>query len=80
MKSNKLPQEVQNLLSQVSLPSAEYVGQWNGYAVYHPVYGERQPSISGLPSYILLKSGVARWTEDGEGFQILEQLLQEEKA
>ena len=52
MAKKTLPQVVKELLSESGLPNAVYVGEWENQAVYHPIFGDGQPSV-GLPSYIL---------------------------
>lgn len=79
MAKKTLPQAVKELLSEAGLPNAVYVGEWENQAVYHPVFGDGQPSV-GLPSYILYADGEAYWTEPGEGFKILEHFMEEEQS
>lgn len=44
--------------------NAEYIGEWNGYAVYEPGFSDERPRFTGFPSFILVKGDSIRWNKD----------------
>lgn len=42
---------------------AEYLGTWNGYEVFEPVFNDDEVHYIGFPQFILCKDGTARWTQ-----------------
>lgn len=46
--------------------TVEYIGKWNGYAVYEPGFNNDEPHFVGFPSFILVKGDSIRWTKDWE--------------
>lgn len=53
---------------------AQYVGRWNGFEVYEPIFNDDEVRFTGLPQYILAKGGTLRWTHDTEGLDVLHDL------
>ena len=46
--------------------TADYIGKWNGYAVYEPGWNDDDEHCVGFPSFILVKGESIRWSEDWE--------------
>lgn len=46
--------------------TAEYLGEWKGYAVYEPGFNDDEGHCTGFPSFILVKNNSIRWTKDWE--------------
>lgn len=46
--------------------TAEYLGEWKGYAVYEPDFNDDNEHCIGFPSFILVKGDSIRWTKDWE--------------
>ncbi|MGN0238094.1 MAG: hypothetical protein ACI4AK_08455 [Lepagella sp.] len=42
---------------------AEYLGTWNGYEVFEPVFDDDEVHYIGFPQFILCKDGKATWTQ-----------------
>lgn len=53
---------------------AQYVGRWNDFEVYEPIFNDDEEHFIGLPQYILAKGDTLRWTNDTEGLDILRDL------
>lgn len=54
---------------------ARYVLFWNGYFVFEPVFTDLKEHCVGIPEFILIKDGEARWTNDcDESFAIMKLL------
>jgi hypothetical protein len=43
---------------------AKYIGKWNGYEVYEPIFTDDKEHYIGFPQYILVKGETLRWTKD----------------
>ena len=39
---------------------AQYVGRWNDFEVYEPIFNDDEEHIIGLPQYILAKGDTLR--------------------
>lgn len=44
--------------------TADYLGDWDGYAVYEPGWNDDLPHFTGFPLFILVKGETIRWTKD----------------
>lgn len=44
--------------------TAEYIGEWKGYAVYEPGWNDDEIHCTGFPQFILVKGDAIRWTND----------------
>lgn len=44
----------------------EYIGEWNGYAIYEPIFDDDESHCVGFPSFILANDKGLRWTYDWE--------------
>ena len=53
---------------------ARYVGQWDNFEVYEPIFIDDEEHFIGLPQYILAKGDTLRWTNDTEGLDVLHDL------
>jgi hypothetical protein len=43
---------------------ARYLGMWNGYEVYEPIFNDDEVHYTGFPQFILAKNNALRWTKD----------------
>lgn len=60
---------VENILkfAQKSIyDTVDYLGEWQGYAVYEPGVSDSEEHCTGFPSFILVKDDSIRWTLDWE--------------
>lgn len=53
---------------------AQYVGRWNDFEVYEPIFNDDEEHFIGPPQYILAKGDTLRWTNDTEGLDVLHDL------
>jgi hypothetical protein len=43
---------------------ARYLGMWNGYEVYEPIFNDDEVHYTGFSQFILAKNNALRWTKD----------------
>lgn len=55
--------------------TAEYIGKWEGYAIYEPGFNDDEPRFIGFPSFILVKGDSIRWNNDWEESRAIMQAL-----
>ena len=66
MMTAKYLKSAQKLAQSSIYDSAEYIGDWNGYAVYEPIFNDNKSHCVGFPSFILANDKGLRWTYDWE--------------
>ena len=71
MKTSDLQKAIKMAKASI-YDGAEYIGEWNGYVVYEPIFDDDEPHYIGFPEFILEKSGEFRWTKDDEWSDILD--------
>ena len=58
---------------------AEYLGTWNAYEVFRPVFDDDEVHYTGFPQFILCSNGEARWTKNRqESIKILSTFYKDE--
>jgi hypothetical protein len=52
-----------------------YLGRWNGYEVFEPIFNNDETHCIGVPQFILARNNIVRWTKDNdESFKIMDKL------
>jgi hypothetical protein len=53
------------ILARASIyDDARYLGTWNGYEVYEPIFNDEEVHYTGFPQFILAKNNASRWTNN----------------
>jgi len=65
------PEKIVKFVQSSIYDTAEYLGEWKGYAVYEPGWNDDKPHCVGFPSFILVKGDTIRWTKDWEESQAI---------
>ena len=67
-------EKIKNELKDIGFDTLEYLGKWDGYKVYSPIYTnlkDNEVPIIGLPLYVLEKDDEVRLSDDNECFKIM---------
>ena len=64
--TDKYLAQVKNLVKSSIYDDAVYLGEWNGYRVYEPIFNDDIERCIGFPSFILATAGEVRWNSDWE--------------
>lgn len=57
---------VLNLIKESIYDDAKYIGKWQGFEVYEPLFNDDEVHYTGMPLYILKKGDVVRWNTINE--------------
>lgn len=64
--ADKYLQKARKMARESIYDDAEFLGEWNVYAVYKPSWNDDEPRFIGFPQYILANDKGIRWTSDSE--------------
>lgn len=64
--NDKYLTQAQNMAKSSIYDDAVYLGEWNNYRVYEPIFNDDVERCIGFPSFILAKPGEVRWNFDWE--------------
>jgi hypothetical protein len=73
-------EKIKKELKEAGFKDLEYLGEWEEYKVYYPVYemdNENEVPIIGLPLYVLKNDDEVRFSNDNECFKIMNQIGKE---
>lgn len=62
---------VLNLIKDSIYDDVKYVGEWQGFELYEPIFNDDEVHYIGMPSYILKKGDVVRWNTINETRQLM---------
>lgn len=69
-----IPLSVYKIIKGAGYDNAKFIGLWNGFEVYQPIYSNSEIHYIGYPHRILLKENTIRWTSNREAIEILNTL------
>jgi len=66
------PQAVVEFAKENGYDNAKYLGEWNTYTVFEPIFNDKEDHFIGYPLSILVKDNNIRFTTEKECFDVLE--------
>lgn len=69
-----IPLPVYKMIRDAGYDNAKFIGFWDEFEVYQPMYSDSAIHYIGYPHCILLKGNTIRWTSNIEALEILKTL------
>ena len=58
--------------------NAKYLGEWNAFIVFEPIFNDKEEHYIGYPLSILVKDNNIRFTTEKECFEVLDAFSNED--
>jgi hypothetical protein len=78
--AEKFLKQAKNIARASIYDDARYLGTWNGYEVYEPIFNDKEVHYTGFPQFILAKDDAFRWPNNHtESIAIMDKFYADEK-